>query len=71
MNLMVTQLLRLIQGRRGVYYCCNYTTPGNGHDLSLLSGFCAAHAVGASYPFPGNVEAEKDFHRLRNLMGLW
>eukprot|EP00756_Hemistasia_phaeocysticola_P007731 Hpha_TRINITY_DN14378_c0_g1::TRINITY_DN14378_c0_g1_i1::g.86587::m.86587 len=69
-NLLATQLLPLVQGRRGVYYCCNYTTPANGHDLSLLSGFVAANAVGAAYPFPENESAEADFHRLRNLMGL-
>jgi len=38
--------------------------------MSLLSGFIAAHAVGAPYPFPGNREARKDFDRLRDLMGV-
>jgi len=69
-NLLATQMLPLVQGRRGVYYCCNYTTPANGHDLSLLSGFAAANAVGAAYPFPEDPSAEADFHRLRGLMGL-
>ena len=62
--------LRLVQGRHGVYYCSNWTTPGNCHDMSLLSGFICAHAVGAAYPFPEDVEANKDFHRLRDLMGI-
>lgn len=41
-----------------------------GHDLSLLSGFVVAHALGADYPFPDDKEARKDFDRLRVLMGL-
>ena len=59
-----------MQGRNGVYYCANWTTPGNCHDMSLVSGMVAAHAIGADYPFAGNVEAEKDFNRLRGLMGM-
>jgi hypothetical protein len=58
------------EGRDGVYYCSNWTTPGNCHDMSLLSGFICAHAVGAPYPFEGDVEAKKDFSRLRDLMGV-
>ena len=41
-NLLIAFALRWVQGRGGVYYCGSYTTPGNGHDLSLLSGLCAA-----------------------------
>ena len=41
-NLLIAFTLRWAQGRGGVYYCGSYTTPGNGHDLSLLSGLCAA-----------------------------
>ena len=40
------------QGKDGVYYCANWTTPGNCHDMSLLSGFVVANACGAKYPFP-------------------
>jgi predicted NAD/FAD-binding protein/cytochrome b involved in lipid metabolism len=69
-NLTTVLTMRLLQGRRGVFYCANYTTPGNCHDMSLLSGLIAAHAVGADYPFPDNVEAFKDFGRLRGLMGV-
>lgn len=69
-NVAAQLSLRLVQGRDGVFYCSNWTTPGNCHDMSLLSGFCAAHAVGARYPFPHNREAKKDFERLRDLMGL-
>ena len=69
-NVMAQLSLRLCQGRDGLYYCSNWTTPGNCHDMSLLSGFICAHAVGAAYPFPGDIEANKDFHRLRDLMGI-
>jgi predicted NAD/FAD-binding protein len=68
-NIMTMLSLRLAQGRQGVYYCANWTTPGNTHDMSLLSGIVAAHAIGAEYPFAGT-DAEKDFFRLRTLMGM-
>jgi len=54
-----------------LYYCSNWTTPGNCHDMSLLSGFLCAHAIGAEYPFPDEREARKDFHRLNDLMGVF
>eukprot|EP00005_Dracoamoeba_jomungandri_P012742 CAMPEP_0174267776 /NCGR_PEP_ID=MMETSP0439-20130205/34908_1 /TAXON_ID=0 /ORGANISM="Stereomyxa ramosa, Strain Chinc5" /LENGTH=354 /DNA_ID=CAMNT_0015355485 /DNA_START=422 /DNA_END=1486 /DNA_ORIENTATION=+ len=69
-GMIISMLMRLIQGRRGVYYCGSYTTPGNGHDLSLLSGLVVAKAIGADYPFADNQEALKDFKRLQKLMGL-
>eukprot|EP00040_Diaphanoeca_grandis_P034197 m.210907 g.210907 ORF g.210907 m.210907 type:complete len:759 (-) comp33095_c0_seq1:211-2487(-) len=69
-NIMTMLSLRLVQGRNGIYYCSNWTTPGNTHDMSLLSGIVCAHAIGADYPFEGNVEAKKDFFRLRSLMGI-
>lgn len=69
-NIMAQLSLRLVQGRDGVYYCGNWTTPGNCHDMSLLSGLVCAHAVGARYPFEENREARKDFDRLRDLMGV-
>jgi hypothetical protein len=69
-NIMTMLSLRLAQGRNGIYYCANWTTPGNTHDMSLLSGFVAAHAIGAAYPFPHLPEALKDFERLRSLMGM-
>lgn len=37
--------LALLQGQHGVFYCGSYATPGNGHDLSHLSGLAAAAAV--------------------------
>lgn len=69
-NVMAILSLRLVQGKDGVYYCSNWTTPGNCHDMSLLSGIVCAHAIGAEYPFEGNVEAKRDFGRLRDLMGI-
>lgn len=69
-NVMAMLSLRLVQGQDGVYYCSNWTTPGNCHDMSFLSGLVCAHAIGAEYPFGKNVEAKKDFHRLRDLMGF-
>ena len=72
MNLLVSQLLFLVQGRRNVFYASSYATPGNGHDLSLLSGFVAARLAGAPYPFPENAEAHADFKQLMSLMiGSW
>jgi len=69
-NVAAILSLRLVQGKDGVYYCSNWTTPGNCHDMSLLSGIVCAHAIGAEYPFEGNKEAKKDFNRLRDLMGI-
>jgi len=69
-NVMAMLSLRLVQGRDGIYYCSNWTTPGNCHDMSFLSGLACAHAIGARYPFEENGEAKKDFYRLRDLMGI-
>eukprot|EP00047_Mylnosiga_fluctuans_P012730 m.27573 g.27573 ORF g.27573 m.27573 type:complete len:486 (+) comp4436_c0_seq1:168-1625(+) len=70
-NLIIAAgLIRFIQGRRGAYYCGSFATPGNGHDLSLLSGLIVAHTLGARYPFPDNKNAATDFSKLRTLMGL-
>jgi len=68
-NVMAMLSLRLVQGKQGIYYCSNWTTPGNCHDMSFLSGLICAHAIGAKYPFQDK-EAEKDFHRMRDLMGI-
>ncbi|KAK1745800.1 putative fatty acid hydroxylase-related protein [Skeletonema marinoi] len=69
-NVMAMLSLRLVQGKNGIYYCSNWTTPGNCHDMSFLSGLVCAHAIGAKYPFEQNVEAKKDFGRMRDLMGF-
>ena len=70
-NLAITQMVHLIQGRHGIYYCANWCAPGNGHDLSFLSGVVAACSVGADYPFEQNAGAKKDFYGMRQFMGLF
>jgi predicted NAD/FAD-binding protein len=67
-NLARASMLRFVQGRGRLYYAGSYTTPGNGHDLSLLSGLVAANAVGAPYPFEQDPRARADFERLRRFM---
>lgn len=80
-NMLRSSALTMLQGHCNSYYCGNYATPGNGHDLSLLSGIVIAdevsrhssHAkseVGSMYPFDNNAVggALADFHRLRRLM---
>jgi predicted NAD/FAD-binding protein len=75
--------LRLLQGEQGVFYCGSYATPGNGHDLSHLSGLAAAAAVVEAvmgkprspltyYAHMGHADdsCAKDFVNLRRLMGL-
>lgn len=69
-NMIITQLLGLVQGRRGVYFCSNWATAGNGHDLSLVAGMCVADAIGAEYPFPDEAESRADLVMLRYFMGL-
>ena len=59
-----------MQGRRGLYFCGSFATPGNGHDLSLCSGLAVACALGAAYPFADDASAAADFVRLRRLMGV-
>ena len=68
-NLMITQLLPLVQGRRGVYFCSNWATAGNGHDLSFLAGICCASAIGAEYPFEDQ-GAARDHALLRKFMQI-
>ena len=62
--------LRFVQGRAGMYYAASSSTLANGHDLSLLSGFVVAAAMGAAYPFPHNPVAVRDFELQRKLMGV-
>jgi predicted NAD/FAD-binding protein len=67
-NLIAARALSRLQGRRHLHYCGSYTTPGNGHDLSLLSGLVVAEALGAGYPFAGDSRAAADFSLLRAMM---
>jgi len=69
-NMAITQMLHLIQGRRGVYYAGNYTAPGNGHDLSFLSGVVVATAIGATYPFAEDPACVRDWQMMRSFMGF-
>eukprot|EP01124_Arcella_intermedia_P013668 TRINITY_DN20087_c0_g1_i1.p1 TRINITY_DN20087_c0_g1~~TRINITY_DN20087_c0_g1_i1.p1 ORF type:complete len:322 (+),score=35.23 TRINITY_DN20087_c0_g1_i1:543-1508(+) len=69
-NLAISMLLRFAQGYQNTYFCGSYCTPGNGHDLSLLSGFAVAQAIGADYPFPSDGLAREDFRKLCSLMGM-
>ncbi|CAF0922886.1 unnamed protein product [Didymodactylos carnosus] len=69
-NMLISMLLRFVQGKQRMYFCGSYCTPGNGHDLSLLSGFVVAHVIGAPYPFEINSSAKRDFLRLQRIMGL-
>lgn len=66
-NLLRALLYRFLQGRDSLYYCGSYATPGNGHDLSLLSGLVVAEQLGARYPFD-DPEAAADFRLLRRMM---
>ena len=53
-----------------MYFAGSAITPGNGHDLSFLSGLIVAKKLGAEYPFADDPAAASDFERLRVLMGI-
>lgn len=65
-NMIITQMLHLVQGRRGLY-CSNWTSPGNGHDLACTSGLAVASAIGAQYPLQDE-EAQRDHRDCRRFM---
>ncbi|MEO6954726.1 MAG: FAD-dependent oxidoreductase [Polyangia bacterium] len=67
-NLLTARRLAARQGEGGLYFCGSYMTPGNGHDLSLLSGLVAASALGAPFPFAGDPDANADYLRLRGML---
>jgi len=60
----------MFQGSRQgtVFFCGSTITPGNGHDLSFLSGLVAAAECGAEFPYAGNERALGDFFKLRKMM---
>mmetsp|Transcript_4607 Transcript_4607/g.10064 ORF Transcript_4607/g.10064 Transcript_4607/m.10064 type:complete len:366 (-) Transcript_4607:58-1155(-) len=63
-----------LQGARNeqTYFCGSAVLPGNGHDLSFLSGLVAADEFGADYPFEDNENAKADYLRLRQMMlSIW
>eukprot|EP00161_Ancyromonas_sigmoides_P024385 TRINITY_DN7958_c0_g1_i2.p1 TRINITY_DN7958_c0_g1~~TRINITY_DN7958_c0_g1_i2.p1 ORF type:complete len:204 (-),score=34.01 TRINITY_DN7958_c0_g1_i2:81-602(-) len=57
--------LPFFQGNRGVFFAGSATTFGNGHDLSLLSGFAAAKMRKM-----GEKRAQNDLNLISGLMGL-
>jgi predicted NAD/FAD-binding protein len=61
-------LVRIAQGKRRLYFAGSYATPGNGHDLSLVSGLVAAFAIGAPYPFAHDDKAARDFVRMARFL---
>lgn len=73
-NLALAFLMPLLQGRHNAYYCACYTTPGNGHDLSLLSGIVMGSQVTSTkyYPFAevADPQTRKDYDLLRNFLGF-
>jgi hypothetical protein len=78
-NLAIVFMLRLLQNRNAglissasnTLFCGSIATPGNGHDLSKLSGLAVAESVGADYPFPDLTAAHADFGRLKWIMGFF
>ena len=70
-NLLCAFLMRFVHSpKSGVVFCGSWTTPGNGHDLSLCSGIAAAHSLGAQYPFHNDKELCSEFVRARRVIGL-
>ena len=49
-----------MQGTKNTYYCGSYTLI-NTHEIAVISGFAAAHRLGAEYPFPEDELASKQF----------
>ena len=68
-NLLIMMSMRFLQGKDGIHYCGNFTTPEGGHDLSFLSGLVVAHELGAAYPLPAsNANAVADFQLMQRIM---
>ena len=51
---------RYLQGTKNTWYCGSYTLV-NTHEIAVISGFAAATRLGASYPFPDDDLARKQF----------
>ena len=69
-SMAVSMAMPLLQGRANASYCASYTTPGNGHDLSLLSGLVVARSLTGYYPFEAEagVAERSDFAALASIM---
>jgi len=57
---------RLIQGKYNSYIAGSYTLV-NTHEIATISGFAAAAALGAPYPFPDDPLAKKQFDTFCNI----
>jgi predicted NAD/FAD-binding protein len=68
-NIVASFLLRFVHQPTQIAFCGSWTTPGNGHDLSLCSGLAAAHSLGAAYPFAGDKTLVEEFARVRSVVG--
>lgn len=53
-------LMRYLQGRKNTWFCGAYTLI-NTHEIAMISGFAAAHRLGAPYPFDHDALAAKQF----------
>ena len=72
-NLMLSSVVfPRLQGMHdgALFFAGSSVTPGNGHDLSLLSGLVVAGAIGAAFPFPRNRASRSDFGSCADMMGL-
>ena len=69
-SMALSMVMPLLQGRCSASYCASYTTPGNGHDLSLLSGLVVAHGLTGYYPFGNEAGVAElgDFSALSSFM---
>jgi hypothetical protein len=50
------------------YFCGSAITPGNGHDLSFLSGICVTAKLGCTHPFSQDLNCQTDFERLNRIL---
>ncbi|CAL1546864.1 unnamed protein product [Lymnaea stagnalis] len=55
-------LMRYLQGEKHTWFCGSYTLI-NTHEIAIISGLAAAFRLGASYPFPNDKLARKQFEQ--------
>ncbi len=63
----VVPWLRFLQGRRQTYYAGSWTL-ANTHEVATISGFAAAHRLGAAYPVEGDELALEQFQTYLNVV---
>jgi len=56
----VVPWIRFLQGRQRTYYAGSWTL-ANTHEVATISGFAAAHRLGANYPLPHDQLAAEQF----------